>query len=338
MELPEKMKAWVFEPQGHDGRRPSSALRLAEIAVPKPGPHEVLVRMEAASCNPSDLAALAGLYGVALKPGLPAGFEGCGRVVGHGGGLLTRLATGHRVACGGTGLWAEYAVIPLRQYVGIDDRLPKAQAATMIANPFTIMALIEKARESRTHAMVITAAASQVGRGLIRLGLHHGIAAIAIVHGAVAREALADSGAAHVLDSTTPDFEKQLTSCCAALQPGIAFDAVSGPLTATIMRAMPDRARVVIYGLLDRQRGGDGHFATCDFLFRGQSLERFWLTDWIADKNLAAAWHLAIKVTALVRDGTLASHVVDQVPFDRLPEAVDAYAADMTAGKRIIVL
>ena len=61
-----------------------ASLELAEIAVPRPGRGEVLVRIAAAPVNPSDLLFLRGIYGV--KKPLPAvpGFEGSGTVVAAG--------------------------------------------------------------------------------------------------------------------------------------------------------------------------------------------------------------------------------------------------------------
>lgn len=61
---------------------------LKEIPMPRPKQGEVLIRMEAAPINPSDIVSLRGQYG--LKKQLPfvPGLEGSGTVVENGGGLL----------------------------------------------------------------------------------------------------------------------------------------------------------------------------------------------------------------------------------------------------------
>ena len=61
---------------------------VEEVPIPVPGNGEVLVKIEAAPINPSDLAFLMGLYSID-KP-LPAipGFEGSGTVISSGGGML----------------------------------------------------------------------------------------------------------------------------------------------------------------------------------------------------------------------------------------------------------
>jgi NADPH:quinone reductase-like Zn-dependent oxidoreductase len=45
-------------------------LRVAKKPTPRPGPGQVLVRIAAAPCNPSDLVFMQGFYGV--KKALPA--------------------------------------------------------------------------------------------------------------------------------------------------------------------------------------------------------------------------------------------------------------------------
>src|SRR2546426_309890 len=91
-----------------------AGLKLVERPMPTPARGQVLVKIEAAPCNPSDLLLLQGKYG-ALKtlPTVP-GWEGAGTVVASGGGWLAGWLQGKRVACGlqgdRDGTWAEYAV------------------------------------------------------------------------------------------------------------------------------------------------------------------------------------------------------------------------------------
>lgn len=63
-------------------------LLIKQVPIPTPGPGEVLIRIEAAPINPSDLYFIRGLYGT--KPQLPTvpGFEGSGIVVQNGGGII----------------------------------------------------------------------------------------------------------------------------------------------------------------------------------------------------------------------------------------------------------
>lgn len=104
------MKALLLK--DYDGKPES--LSLADVPIPALAPGQVLVKIAAASINPSDLVFLKGLYGV-IKP-LPVvpGFECSGIVVECGGGFLAKTLLGKRVACKAPetshGTWAEYMV------------------------------------------------------------------------------------------------------------------------------------------------------------------------------------------------------------------------------------
>src|SRR6476469_625934 len=101
-------------------------LSLAEAEVPEPGPDQVIIRVEAAPINPSDLGLLlAGAdvtqaaYGgtqdrpvvtAPLPPGAarPAGNEGAGTVVAAGSSEAAQALAGKLVAVAGGGMYAQY--------------------------------------------------------------------------------------------------------------------------------------------------------------------------------------------------------------------------------------
>ena len=67
------------------------------MEVPKPGPGQVLIKVEAAVINPSDLYMMRGDYGGTFEYPLVPGAEGSGTVVGYGGGWMAWSLMGKRV-------------------------------------------------------------------------------------------------------------------------------------------------------------------------------------------------------------------------------------------------
>jgi len=63
---------------------PSEPVALNDDGDPVPGPGDLLVRMEAAAVNPSDLLLLRGVYLARPEPPAPVGGEGVGVVVDAG--------------------------------------------------------------------------------------------------------------------------------------------------------------------------------------------------------------------------------------------------------------
>ncbi|MHB8862929.1 MAG: alcohol dehydrogenase catalytic domain-containing protein, partial [Pirellulaceae bacterium] len=112
MALPSHMRVVRLEAYHEDVTEAIRSLHVVEQPVPKPGRGQVLVKIEATPCNPSDLLFLQGKYGQLKKlPAVP-GWEGAGTVVASGHGWLAGWLNNRRVACGAAGdrdgTWAEY--------------------------------------------------------------------------------------------------------------------------------------------------------------------------------------------------------------------------------------
>lgn len=69
-----------------------------QIPIPKPGPNQVLIKVDSANLNPSDILFMRGLYNIKLKYPYTPGWEGSGTVVETGPGLMTSYFAGKRVA------------------------------------------------------------------------------------------------------------------------------------------------------------------------------------------------------------------------------------------------
>ena len=177
LDIPEKMLAIRQKEAG--GR-----LSLEELDIPRPGRGDVLVKVDASPINPSDLALLGGGYLQRNYPFTP-GLQGSGTVVLSGRGIMPGLRMGKRVACspssGGDGTWAEYMVTSAMRTVPLPRNVSMDQGSMMLVNPMTAMAFILLAKEGKHRAMVNNAAASSLGKMLIRMCQRTGIPLINIV-------------------------------------------------------------------------------------------------------------------------------------------------------------
>lgn len=238
----------------YDGKPESMA--VSRIPVPRPGRGQVLVHVAASPINPSDVAFIRGLYG--FKKPLPAvpGFEGSGAVVESGGGVMARWLKGRRVACHAAdpkiagGMWAEYIVTSAQACVLLRKDVSLEEAATMLVNPMTAWGMMHEARRGRHRAVVQTAAASALGRMVVRLGKRFSVPTINVVRRAEQVKLLRGMGAEHVLDSSDPAFDKNLRELCQRLGATIGFDAVAGEMSGRVLRAQARGGRLLVYGAL----------------------------------------------------------------------------------------
>ena len=133
-----------------------------------------------------------GLYNIKLNYPYTPGWEGSGTVVaaGPGAGMLGRMLVGKRVAFVkqpeigvykyGAGM-ADYTVTDNRSVIPMSDEFTFEQAATFFVNPLTAVCMVDRVIELKPKACIVTAAASQIGRMLIKLLLRNGITPICTV-------------------------------------------------------------------------------------------------------------------------------------------------------------
>jgi NADPH2:quinone reductase len=330
--IPATMRA--LELRSYEG---ADALALVERPVPRPGAGEALVRIAATPVNPSDLMFVRGLYG--HKKSLPVvpGFEASGVVVAVGAGLMGRYLKGKRVACAapfdGDGTWAEYMRTPATLCIPLAARTELEGAASMIVNPFTAWALLGRARRLGAKAVAQTAAASALGRMVVRLAAARGLPVVNVVRRSGQVELLKAEGAEHVLDSSGEDFDARLKELCARLGATVAFDAVAGEMTGRVLRAMPKGGRAIVYGALSMEgclvdpRG---------IIFEGKAVEGFWLSEWLRSQNLLSKLLMSRGVQSHLR-GELKTEVRARLPLEEAAEGLRDYEREMTGGKVILV-
>lgn len=231
-------------------------LSIATVDTPQPREHEVLVRMEAAPINPSDLGLLLAAADVSratstgpadspvvtapiapqVMPGLaarvgesmPVGNEGCGVVVAAGSTPDAQALLGRTVAIIGGATYGEYRNVPAVSCLVLPDGTDPADGASCFVNPLTALSMVETMRMEGHTALVHTAAASNLGQMLVKICLADGVPLVNIVRRPEQAELLRSLGAEHVCDSSAPTFTADLTAALIATGATLAFDATGG--------------------------------------------------------------------------------------------------------------
>src|SRR5262245_23646626 len=242
-------------------------LSLAEVPTPEPGADEVVVRIEAAPINPSDLGLLFGpadmrtakasgnavrpvvtaevpsdlLRGVAARLGqsLPVGDEGAGVVVAAGGSPAAQALMGKTVGVIGGAMYSQLRSAKLGQTLAFPDGTKPAECASWFVNPLTALGMVETMRKEGFTALVHTAAASNLGQMLVKLCLADGVPLVNIVRKREQAKLLRSLGAQHVVDSSAPSFMADLIRAVSETGATLAFDATGGgKLASQILTAM----------------------------------------------------------------------------------------------------
>jgi NADPH:quinone reductase-like Zn-dependent oxidoreductase len=333
--IPREMRALRATASGADLEDAVRRLAVERVPVPEPGPGQLLVRMHAAPCSQADLLYITARYGIDRPLPATPGFEGAGEVVASGGGILGRLLVGRRVAAGGhesSGTWAEYCVAGATQCLVLRDDLSFEQGATALANPITALALLALARNGGHRALVQTAAAGQLARALRRAAAAAGVGVIDVVRRAAQAEALRAEGA-DALASEAPDFLAALTARARALSATIAFDAVGGAMTGTLVEALPRGGEVVVYGALSGERCGG--IPPMQLAFGAKRVRGFEIATHLKELGLLRGFMLANAAQRLAATGVTAD-ISARVSLEEAPAALLRYVHAMSAGKVLL--
>ena len=161
-------------------------LRIEQVPIPDPGPGQVRIQVQAASVNPADLAARAGVFGAMLPSGqYVLGWDVAG-VVDAVGAQVTGFAIGDRVA--GVSIWfrefvgtqAEYVVLPASSIAAIPAGLSTVDAATIPLNGLTAIQALDLTGLRPGQTLAVTGAAGAVGGYAVQLAARRGWRVVAV--------------------------------------------------------------------------------------------------------------------------------------------------------------
>lgn len=242
-------------------------LWLEEVAVPQPGPDEVVVRVDAAPINPSDLGLLfgpadmstaqqsgtaelpvitaeipegrLGMVQARIGQALAAGNEGAGEVIAAGSSPAAQALLGKTVGVIGGEMYAQYRCANVAACLPLHEGTSAVEAASCFVNPMTALGMVETLRREGHTALVHTAAASNLGQMLNRLCQSEGIPLVNVVRKPEQAQLLKSQGAQYVVDSSAEDFKAQLKAALAATDASLVFDAIGGgALVSDILATM----------------------------------------------------------------------------------------------------
>ena len=242
-------------------------LSIAEVAVPEPGPDDVVVRVEATPINPSDLGLLVGAADMSsakasgtkdrpvitagvpapamrmMKPRLdqsmPVGNEGAGVVVKAGSSPAAQALLGKMVACLGGEMYSQYRMLNVAQCLALPDGTSARDGASCFVNPLTALAFVETMRAQGRTGIVHTAAASNLGQMLVKICQKDNVPLVNIVRKKEQADILKKIGAKYIVDSTSPNFMEELITALAETKTTLGFDAIGGgPLAGQLLVAM----------------------------------------------------------------------------------------------------
>ncbi len=304
-------------------------LRLETVAVPTPGPGEVVVRLHATGVNPVETYLRAG--GQGYTPALPVtpGSDGAGVVEAVGAGV-THVAVGDRVWLSGalSGTYAEAACCRADQVHPLPASVSFEEGAGM-GVPYTTahVALFARANVQPGEAVLVHGASGGTGLAAVQLAIAHGCTVVGTAGTDDGRALVQAQGAAHVYDHHADGY---LDAARADL--GRGFDViVEMAAHVNLGRDLPHLARggrVIVVG-----SRGPVEINARDLMAPGASILGMSLRT-TSPQDLARI-HAAL--TDGLAAGALRPHVGHRFPLDAAPDAHRLVLEGPALGKIVLV-
>ena len=244
-------------------------LSITQAELPIPSADEVLIKVEAAPINPSDLGlllsfaadlssittsgsedetvtsmkihpALMGSMKPRLDQSMQAGNEGAGVIVDAGENVKELI--GKTVGLAGGAMYSQYRCVPAASCLVMDEGTSPAEAASSFVNPLTALSFVETMKMENHTALVHTAAASNLGQMLVKICKDDGIPLVNIVRKSEQVDLLKNLGAEYVCNTSDESFMDDLVNALVTTGATLGFDATgggnNGELPGQILSAM----------------------------------------------------------------------------------------------------
>ncbi len=231
----------------------TDALHYSDWPDPKPAPDEVVVKLEYAGVNFTDIYQRSGNYARShtYQTPLPMviGMEG-GGIVAAVGESVTNVKPGNRVAYTPVrGSYAEYQAVPAWRLAKIPDAVPMTAATTLMMQGYTAHYLTHSAFAlGPGHTCLIHAGAGGVGQLLVQIAKLRGATVITTV-GNQDKAAIAQArGADHVILYREQDFREQVMHITGGKGVDVVYDAIGKDTIARSIRSLRRRGLCVNYG------------------------------------------------------------------------------------------
>lgn len=324
----EQMRAVVVSTNGGP-----EVLAVQRVAVPEPGPRDVLVQVAASGVNFVDVYRREGAYPVPTP--FVLGTECAGRVVAVGA-AVSEVSLGDVVATveAPRGTHAEFAVVEAEQAVPVPDGVTAEVAAAVILQGITAHYLVNSTYQVVAgDEVLVHAAAGGVGQLLVQLAKAKGAHVVATVGSAAKAELARAAGADEVIR-----YEEvaDLSAAVRAASGGgvqVVYDGVGQATFDASLASLRPRGLLALFG------AASGQVPPFD-------LQRLRLAGSLFVTRPTVAHYAATRTELLQRtdsifadiaSGSLRVSIGGRYPLERAADAYRDLEARRTTGKLLIV-
>ncbi|MBX7550450.1 zinc-binding dehydrogenase [Streptomyces sp. NPDC004232] len=229
---------------------PSGVLRIEEAQTPRPGPGDVLVRVEAIGVDQADVQRRRGEHPVSapVLPACPAA-DVVG-VVEQAGPDVSDEHLGRRVVVWkARDAYADYVTAPLHRIIPVPDGLDPAQATVVGSTGRVAMHVVDTGQLRAGESVLVHGAAGAVGHMALQIAKARGAHPVIATASSPEKLDFARSLGADVgVDYSRPDWAEQVRRAVDGPGVDVILDGVGGELLHDDVELLAPYGRLVFYG------------------------------------------------------------------------------------------
>jgi NADPH2:quinone reductase len=307
-------------------------LQLQEVAQPKPGGGEVLVRVQAAGVNYADIYFRNGTLARPIPFPFTLGIEGAGEIEAVGEGV-SELKRGDRVAYKWSlGSYAEYDVVKAAEIAPLPDGVSFHDGAAIILQGLTAHYLVHEFYPiKRGSTVLVHAAAGGLGLLIVQWVKHMGGVVIGTVSTDEKAKIAREAGADNVILYTKHDFAEEVKKLTGGAGADYVIDGVGKSTFTKNLDALKPRGWATICGMAS---GPADPLVPDSLMTKSLTISAGALGNYTVTRD--ELLRRARDVFAGLREGWLKLRVDRAFPLAQAAEAHQLLESRQTAGKLIL--
>jgi NADPH:quinone reductase len=297
-------------------------LELVELPDPAPGEGEVVVEVARAGINFADTHATRNDYLAEQSLPLVPGAE-----------ISGRTTDGRRVAAlVGSGGYAQKVLVPEALLIPIPDEVDDDQAAAMLLQGLTAMALVTRcARIEPGETIVVEAAAGGTGTLAVQIAKRAGAKVIGLASSEEKRSLVERLGADACVDSRAEDLGAAIREANGGERVDAVLHMSGGTAFDAELDVLAPLGRMVVFGIASREQR---EISTGALLRGSKAVIGFWLLHLLARRELAAP--MIGELLGAVAGGDLEVTVGDVYPLAEAARAHEDLISRRSSGKLLL--
>lgn len=271
----------------------TDALQLVELPQPKPGPRQVLIKVEAAGLNYSDLMIMQNTYLQTMELPYVMGREFVGEVVATGGSVDDELLGARVVGSAPGGAFAEYVVARPGGLRPVPDFMDAGTAIALQVQGITALHCLQDVGGlARGETVLVHAAAGGVGTLAVQLAQLFGAGAVFGTASSTEKCALIEELGGTAINYKDSDWVVALLQATNQQGANLILESVGGDVFKRSFReALAPFGRLVVFGAASQQAA---RLSNVEILGSGKSVHGYFLPQFYQRNKvhrIHEAWH-----------------------------------------------